>query len=125
MAIKWLIDNKMNVNLGKFKAIILGKKKNNHTQGTMKIDNKVVQVKPSVILISVRIDAELNLNLHITNICRSAANQLNTPIRLGKFLGFEEKNVLINSYFHSNFNSYPLVWMFTHAKSLNKVIQSS
>ena len=36
-----------------------------------------------------------NFNLHITNICRSAANQLNA----------------LN----------PLVWMFSSAKSLNKI----
>ena len=37
-----------------------------------------------------------------------------------KFLGFEEKKVLINSYFYSNFNC-ALVWMFSHAKFLKKV----
>ena len=36
------------------------------------------------------------------------------------FLNFEEKKTLINSYFHSNFNYCPLVWMFSSAKSLNK-----
>ena len=37
------------------------------------------------------------------------------------FLNFEEKKKLINSYFNSNFNYCPLVWMFSRAKSLNKV----
>ena len=111
----------MIVNPGKFQAIILDKKKTNHTQETIKIDNKAVKVKSSVKLLGVQIDAELNFNLHIANICRSAANQLNALIRLRKFLGFEEKKVLINSYFYSNFNYCPLVWMFSHAKSLKKV----
>ena len=31
------------------------------------------------------------------------------------------KKMLINSYFYSNFNYCPLVWMFSSAKSLNKV----
>ena len=48
-------------------------------------------------------------------------NQLNALTRLKKFLGFEEKKVLINSYFYSNFNYCPLVWMLSHAKSLKKV----
>ena len=42
-------------------------------------------------------------------------------IRLKRFLGFEEKKTLINSYFYSNFNYCPVVWMFSSAKSLNKV----
>ena len=121
VAIKWFKDNKMIVNPGKFQAIILDKKKTNHTQETIKIDNKAVKVKSSVKLLGVQIDAELNFNLHIANICRSAANQLNALIRLRKFLGFEEKKVLINSYFYSNFNYCPLVWMFSHTKSLKKV----
>ena len=121
VAIKWFKDNKMIVNPGKFQAIILDKKKTNHTQETIKIDNKTVKVKSSVKLLGVQIDAELNFNLHNANICRSAANQLNALIRLRKFLGFEEKKVLINSYFYSNFNYCPLVWMFSHAKSLKKV----
>ena len=37
------------------------------------------------------------------------------------FLNFEEKKTLINSYFYSSFNYCPLVWMFSSAKSLNKV----
>ena len=94
MAIKWFKDNKIIVNPEKFQAIILDKKKTNHTQETIKIDNKAVKVKSSVKLLGVQTDAELNFNLHIANICRSAANQLNAIIRLRKFLGFAEKKVL-------------------------------
>ena len=121
LAIKWFKDNKMIVNLGKFQAIILDKKKNNHTQEIIKIGKNDVKVKSSVKLLGVQIDSELNFNLHIANICRSAANQLNALIRLKNFLGFQEKKVLTNSYFYSNFNYCPLVWMFSHAKSLKKV----
>ena len=102
----------MNVNSGKFQAIILDKKKNNRTQEIIKIDKNAVKVNSWVKLLGVQIDAELNFNLHIANIYRSAANQLNA---------LKEKKVLINNYFYSNFNCCPLVWMFSHAKSLKKV----
>ena len=121
VAIKWFEDNKMIVNPGKFQAIILDKKKNNHTQEIIKIDKNAVKIKSSVKLLSVEIAAERNFNLHIVNICRTAANQFNALTRLKKFLGFEEKKVLINSYFYSNFNHCPLAWMFSHANSLKKV----
>ena len=104
MAIKWFKDNKMIVNPGKFQAIILDKKKNNHTQEKIKIGKNVVKVKSSVKLLGVQIDSELNFTLDIANICRSAANQLNALIRLKNLLGFQEKKILINSYFYSNFN---------------------
>ena len=99
VAIKWFKDNKMIVNPGKFQAIILDKKKNNHTQELIKIGKNDVKVKSSVKLLGVQIDSELNFNLHIANIFRSAANQLNPLIRLKNFLGFQEKKVLINSFF--------------------------
>ena len=101
--------------------MILDKTKNNYTQGIIKLDNKAVKVKLSVKLLGVQIDAELDFNLHIVNICRSAVNQLNALIRLRKFLVSEERKFLINSYLYSNFNYCPLVWMFSNAKSLKKV----
>ena len=77
VAIKWFKHNKMIVHPGKFQTIILDKKKNNHTQEKIKIDKKTVKVKSSVKVVGVQIDVELNFNLHIANICKSAANKLN------------------------------------------------
>ena len=71
--------------------------------------------------LTILIDDKLNFKIHITSICRFAANQLNALIRLKRFLNFEAKKVLVNSYFYSNFNYCPLVWMFSSAKSLNKI----
>ena len=87
----------------------------------MKLGDKIIKASPSVNLLGVQIDNQLNFSLHISNICRSAANQLNALIRLKRFLIFEVKKTLINSYFYSNFNYCLLVWMFSGAKSLNKV----
>ena len=58
---------------------------------------------------------------HISNICRSAANQLNALIRVQSHLNFKAKRVLINSYIISNFNYCPQVRIFSTAKSLNKI----
>ena len=111
----------MMVNPGKFKAIIIDEEKKCHTNKTLKIGDQIIKASSSVKLLGVQIDDQLNFNLHISNICRSAANQLNALIRLKHFLDFEEKKALINSYFYSNFKYCPLVWMFSSAKSLNKV----
>ena len=82
MAIKWFKDNKMIVNPGKFQTIILDKKKNNHTQEIIRIDKNVVKVKLPVKLLGIQTDAELNFNLHIADIFRSASNQLHALITL-------------------------------------------
>ena len=75
----------------------------------------------SVKILGVHIDDKLTFDLHITKTCKSTANKLQAPIRLRMFLSFEEKKTLINSYFYSNFNYCLLVWIFSSAKSLNKV----
>ena len=102
-------------------GIIINKKKQNHTAEYISIDQKNIKTLSSVKLLGVHIDDKLNFNLHITKIGRSAANQLHTLVELWMFLNFEEKKMLINSYFYSNLNYCPLVMVFSSAKSLNKV----
>ena len=59
--------------------------------------------------------------MHISNICRSAANQLNALYRLKRFLGFKVNRILINSYIMANFNYCLLVWMFLSVSLLKKI----
>ena len=111
----------MIINPDKFQATILDKKKSNLTNIPLTIDNQTIKSVPSVELLGIHLDDKLNFNLHISNICRSAANQLNVLIGPKSYLSFNAKRVLINSYIISNFNYCPLVWMFSTAKSLNKI----
>ena len=110
IVIDWFKNNKMIVNPDKVQAILLDKRKSGHT-------NQRIE------LLGIQIDDKLEFNLHISNICRSAANQLNALFRLKRFLGYKEKRILINSYFMANFNYCPLVWMFSSASSLKKIVK--
>ena len=110
--------NKMIVNPNKFQAIVLNKKRSDLANTNF---NKVIKTVSSVEFLGIQIDDKLNFNLHISKICKSAANQLNALIRLKQFLSFHAKEVLINSYIISNFNYCPLVWMFSSPQSLNKI----
>ena len=120
-AIGWFTKNEMIINPDEFQAIILDKKKSNPTNIPLTIDNQTIKSVPSVELLRVHLDDKLNFNLHISNICRSAANQLNALIRLKSYLSFNAKRVLINSYIISNFNYCPLVWIFPTSISLKKL----
>ena len=55
-----------------------------------------------VTLKALQLDNRMNFNLRISNICKSAAKQLNALIRLKNLMKFEEKKILINSYFMAN-----------------------
>ena len=81
---------------------------------------KIFETVSSVRLLGIELDDKLNFSLHVSNICKSAANQLRALIRLNNFLCFEGKRVLINSNFMSNFNYCPLVSMFSNATYLKK-----
>ena len=104
IAIDWFTKNEMIINPNKFQAIILDKKKSNLTNIPLTIDNQTIKSVPSVELLGIHLDDKLNINLHISNICRSAANQLNALMRLKSYLSFNAKRVLINSYIIFNFN---------------------
>ena len=111
----------MIINPDKFQAIIFDKKKPNLKNTPLTIDNQTIKSVPSVELLGIHLDDKLNFNLHISNIFRSAANRLKALIRLKTYLRFNAKRVLINSYIISNFNYFPLVWIFSTAKSLKKI----
>ena len=105
-------------NPDKLQAILLNKKRSDHTNANFQVDNQVVKSVSSLELLGIQIDGKLNFNLHISKICKSAANQLNALIRLNQS---NAKEVLINSYIISNFTYCPLVWMFSSSQSLNKI----
>ena len=121
-AINWFRDNSMIVNPDKFQAILLDKRNSDlHLNENITIDKENIKVVSNVKMLGVHIDSKLNFNLHIDIICKSASNQLNALVRLKRYLGHEERFVLVNSFIYSNFNYCPLVWMFSSKRSLNKI----
>ena len=121
VVIDWFKINTMVVNPDRFQAIILDKQKRDHTDEHITVDNQQIKVVSSVKLLGLQLDDKLNFNLHISHICKSATNQLNALIRLKKFMNFEEKKILINSYVMANFNYCLLIWMLSNASSLKKI----
>ena len=113
----WFKKNQTIVNPDKFQVIIIDKKKGDHTNYNVVIANKQIKTVHSVEILRIQLDDELDFSPHISNICKSAANQLNALIRLQNFLGFKEIEILINSYFMANFDYCPLVWMFMFRNS--------
>ena len=89
MITDWFKKNQMIVNPDKFQVIIIDKKKGDHTNENVVIDNKQIKTIPSAELLGIQLD-DMNFSPHISNICKSAENQLNVLIRLQKFLSFKE-----------------------------------
>ena len=118
-AINWFKTNKMIVNPDKFQSMIISSKKD-LSKSVLNINGVELTMEPSVKLLGIEIDNKLNFEKHISNICRKASNQLNI-CRLETFMGHKEKEAIINTFVHSDFNYGCLIWHLISKKSQNKV----
>ena len=119
--INWSKNDRIIVNPEIFQAIILDKQKHEYSNKPIKFDNKTVETVSSVKLLGIQLDDKFNFSFHVSNICKSAANQLSALIRIDNFLCLEGKRVLINSFLMSNLNYCLSVCMFSNATSLKKI----
>ena len=89
----------------------------------MIINGKKIKSEETVELLGVALDYKFDIDPHISNLCKKAATQLNILKRLKKFIGFQEKKVLVQSLVDSNFSHSPLVWYFhplNHYRKFNR-----
>ena len=133
------------INPEKSEAITLDRKKSSLTNIPLTIDNQAIKSIPLVELLGIHLDDKLKFNLNMKNIwvkvfkngpskicgrqpcfsSRSDTNQPNALIRFKSYLSFSTKKNLIKSHIIWNSDYCPLVWIFSTAKSLNKIEQSS
>ena len=118
--IDWFLSNEMIVNPDKFQAI--GATRNNKMKDfySLNIKKEVINSE-NCVKFEVEIENELSFEKHISTLVKKASNQLNAISRIQKFMGFKEKEILLNSFVYSNFNYCPLVWHFCSAKSVKKI----
>ena len=121
VAIQWFKDNGMSANPDKFQAMIINKCGRHKDLHSLKIGGFDITSEESVDLLGIEIDNKLNFNSQIGSLCKSAAGQLNTINAYNKYINFEAKKALLESFVQSNFNYCPLVWMLTSPKSMRKI----
>ena len=111
----------MIANPEKFHALLIKKDQTNTSGENFNIQGKTLKSEETVKLLGIHLDYKLNFEQHISELCRKAASQLNVLKRLKRFIGFNEKEILVQSFVYSNFDYCPLVWYFSSAKSLQKL----
>ncbi|XP_065068178.1 uncharacterized protein LOC135693575 [Rhopilema esculentum] len=90
IALAWLNQNEMIANPEKFHALLVRMDKG--TIGhSISIQGKTINFEASVKLLGVTIDHKLNFDIHISELCKRAATQLNVLKRLKSFIGFDKK----------------------------------
>ena len=121
VALTWLKQNQMIANPEKFHALLIRKDQTNTSGENFNIQGKMIKSEETVKLLGIQLDYKLNFEQHISELCRKAASQLNVLKRLKKFIGFNEKKILVQSFVYSNFDYCPLVWYLSSTKSLQKI----
>ena len=125
LAIDWFQTNSMIVNPDKFKAIILTKTKQDTSGIQIGLKGHCITSESSVSLLGVTIDYRLSFEKHVSDLCKTAASQLNALKRLHIYITHQSTpKILIQSFLLSHFNYFPLVWYFTAAKQLQRLKKS-
>ena len=93
----------MIVNPNKFQSMNISSKKD-LSKSVLNTNGVELATESSVKLLGIEIDNKLNIEKRISNICKKASNQLNGICRLQTFMGHKEKEVILNTFVHSNFN---------------------
>ena len=95
VALTWLKQNQMIANPEKFHALLIRKDQTKTSGENFNIQGKMVKSEETVKLLGIQLDYKLNFEQHISELCRKAASQLNVLKRLKKFIGFNEKKILV------------------------------
>ena len=87
----------------------------------LRVNNTTLDGEPSITLLGMEIDNSLTFNTHIGNLCKKAASQLNVLKRLSRFMGYNERRIIMQSFILSNFNYCALIWHFCSESNTAKI----
>ena len=90
-------------------------------QEKLQIDNNETKSENLVTLLGITIGNRLSFDDHISKLGNKAFMQLNSILRLKKYISQKELEVVLNSSIYSSFNYCPLVWHFSTNKSMEKI----
>ena len=113
---KQFSDNQMQGNSGKFHLILSTKK-----PAKAQIGESLIEGTNCEKLVGIKIDCKLLFDKNIKTICKKPSNKLRALARIKPYIAIEKKKVLMNSFFDSQFNYCPLVWMCHSRKNNTKI----
>ena len=113
LILNWFKINEMKSNDDKCHLMVCKKKNVSVTLG-----NETIKESNSVELLGIKINAYLNMNEHVTNLCKKANQKLHALARISKYLREDKLKIFMKTFIQSQFNYCPLVWMF-HNRPLN------
>ena len=113
----WLSDN-MTGNTEKCHLIMSTDQSDNFQLGGSLIERSDCEK-----MLGVKIDYKLNFDEHVKTLCSKANNKLRALARATPYMSVEKKKILTNSFFNTQFNYCPFVWML-HNRRNNNIIRN-
>ena len=74
---------------------------------SVKLGGKVITNHPSVELLGVKIDTNLNFTEHVTKLCKKGSQKLHALARIFKYLSKDKLRILMKSFVTSQFKLLP------------------
>ena len=105
----WFKITEMIVNPDRLQAIAVKKICRMKDSYALNINSQTVNSENGVKLLEIEIGNTLFFSKYISTLYKKASNQLNAIGRIQKYIGFKDKEVLLNSFVLSNFNYSSLV----------------
>ena len=92
-----------------------------NTQREICFVNTYIASNLSEKLLGITLDSELKFEEHINKICNIVNKKLDALHRIGSHMSLDKRKMLLRAFIVSQFNYFPLIWMF-HLRALNNEI---
>ena len=113
---KWFKDNLFKGNSDKCLFLVSTNEKTKINLGEFSIENSDCEK-----LLGVKIDNKLTFDCHVSDMCKKANRKISALARIAPFININKRRILMNSFFRSQFNYCPLIWM-SHSRTNNRKI---
>ena len=113
---KWFKDNLFKGNPDKCHLLVSTNEKIKINIGDFSIGNSDCEK-----LSGVKIDNKLTFDYHVSDMCIKANRKIKALARIAPFINLNKRRILMNSFFRSQFNYCPLIWM-CHNRTNNRKI---
>ena len=117
----WFKNNSLLANPFKFQSMLLKNKTVNAEDFNIIVDNDILNLTDDMTVLGMNTDNKFNFNSDVSSMCNKAGKQLNVLQRLNGSLDYASRLSIYKSFIMSNFNYYPVVWIFTSKSSLLKL----
>ena len=113
---RWFENNLLEGNADKCHFLVSTSK-----EGSLNVNNFNIKNSDCEKLFGVKFDSKLRFDQHITDLCRTASRKIHALARVTPFMNLSKRRLLMNSFFKTQFNYCPLMWMCDSRENNRKI----